>query len=143
VTAQASPTSRRHESVIRRYFDELFNEGRVQLAPELLAPDYVNHSAAPGLSPGGEGVVVVVQALRRAFPDLHYTIEEIVVGKGAVAARTAVTGTHHGDYFGLPPTGRAFRVSQITIERFRDDRIVADHRVTDELALMRRLGAVP
>jgi steroid delta-isomerase-like uncharacterized protein len=129
-------------AVIRRYFDELFNAGRVDIIDELLHPDYVNHSPAPELPPGRAGVAIVVRALRAAFPDLHYTIEDVVVGDDAVATRTRLTGTHRGDFFGVPPSGRTIAVSQMTIERFRDGKIVAHHRVTDELALLRQLGAI-
>jgi predicted ester cyclase len=129
--------------VIRRYFDELFSQGKLSLVDELLHEDYVNHSPSPGLPPGREGVRVVVAALRAAFPDLDYTIEELVVAPDRVAARTTMRGTHRGDFFGIAPTGRAVEVSQITIERFLGDRIVAHHRVTDELSLLRQLGALP
>jgi len=61
----------------------------------------------------------------------------------AVAARTTMTGTHEGDLFGLPPTGRRVRVAQHTIERFRDGRIVAHHRLTDDLSMLRQLGVLP
>ena len=128
---------------IRRYFDELFNQGRTELVTELLHPAYVNHSpGSPELPRGRTGVVLVVQALRAAFPDLHYTIDDLVVGEDAVAARTTLRGTHRGDFFGLAATGRSVTVTQMTIERFRDGQIVAHHRVTDELTLLRQLGAV-
>jgi steroid delta-isomerase-like uncharacterized protein len=87
-------------------------------------------------------VKIVVAAMRAAFPDLHYTIEDLVVGSDAVAARTTVRGTHRGDFFGIPPSGRSFEVQQMTIERFQDGLIVAHHRVTDELAWMRQLGVI-
>ena len=127
------------EVVIRRYFGELFDHGKLDLVDELLHPDYVNHSASPGLPPGREGVRVVVAALRTAFPDLTYTIEDLVVGPDAVAARTTMRGTHRGDFFGMAPTGRSFEVAQMTIERFRDGQIIAHHRITDEAALTRQL----
>ena len=127
------------EIVICCYFGELFNEGRVALIDELLHPDYVNHSPSPGVPAGRAGLRVVVPALRAAFPDLTYTIEDLVVGEDAVATRTTMRGTHRGDFFGLAPTGRTFAVPQMTIERFAGDRIVAHHRVTDEAALMRQL----
>ena len=130
--------------VIERYFAELFNWGRVELVEELLAPDYVNHS--PGsldLPRGREGVRLVVQALRTAFPDLHYTIDGLVVGADAVAVRATMTGTQRGDLFGLPATGKAVRVAQMTFETFRGDQIVAHHRLTDDLTLMRQLGVLP
>lgn len=132
-----------NERTIRRYFGELFNEGRVELVPELLAEDYVNLSPGwPGLPAGRDGVVLVVQAMRAAFPDLHYDIDDLVVSEDAVATHTAVTGTHLGEFAGLPPTGRTFRIRQITIERFRDGRIVEHRRVTEELSLLRQLGAI-
>ncbi|MFO0669974.1 MAG: ester cyclase [Polyangiaceae bacterium] len=129
------------EDVIRRYFGELFGEGRLALVDELLHPDYVNHSPSPGLPPGRVGVRVVVAALRSAFPDLSYAIEDLVIGADAVATRTVMRGTHRGDFFGLPPTGRTIAVPQMTIERFAEGRIVAHHRLTDEASLMRQLSS--
>lgn len=129
--------------IIHRYFHELFNHGRLDLVDELLHPEYVNHSpGSPDLPRGREGVKIVVAAMRAAFPDLTYAIEDLVVGPDAVAVRTTMRGTHRGDFFGLPPTGRAFETRQMTIEHFRDGRIVAHHRITDELSLLRQLGAV-
>lgn len=137
-------SARLKSEVIRRYYDELFNQGRVELVDELLAADYVNHStSSPLQARGRDGVAAVVRDLRRAFPDLHYTIEEMVISDDAAAIRTTLTGTNDGDFFGLPPTGRRIRVSQITMERFRGDRIVAHHRLTDDLTLLRQLGALP
>jgi steroid delta-isomerase-like uncharacterized protein len=131
-------------TVIRRYFDELFNAGNVELVDELLHPDYVNHSTGhPDQPRTREAVKGVILALRRAFPDLHYAIEDMVIGDDAVAVRTTMSGTHLGDFFGLPPTGKPIRVTQFTIERFADDRIVAHHRLTDELTFFRQLGVVP
>lgn len=131
------------ERTIERYFSELFNQGRLDLVDELLHPEYVNHSpGSPDLPRGRDGVKVVVRALRAAFPDLAYTVEDVVVGPDAVAVRTTMRGTHLGDFFGLPASGRAFAVQQITIEHFREGRIVAHHRVTDEASLLRQLGAI-
>jgi steroid delta-isomerase-like uncharacterized protein len=131
------------QDTLKRYFYELFNRGKVELVPELLHPEYVNGSpGSPDLPRGREGVAVVVQALRRAFPDLSYTIEDMVVGADAVAVRATLRGTHRGDFFGLPATGKSIEVSQMTIEHFRDGKIVQHHRVTDELALQRQLGVI-
>jgi steroid delta-isomerase-like uncharacterized protein len=128
-------------SVIYRYFSELFNQGRVELVPELLHPDYRNHSpGSPELPCGREGVGIVVQALRRGLPDLHYQIDDLVVGQDSVAVRTTMTGTHLGDLFGMPATSRSLRVMQMTFERFREGRIIAHHRLTDDLSMLRQLG---
>jgi len=130
--------------VIRRYFAELFNEGRVELVPELLDPDYVNHSPGlPDLPRGRDGVGIVVQALRRGMPDLRYCIDDMVVGNDAVAVRATLTGTHRGDLFGMAATGRRIEVKQMTFERFRDGRIILHHRLTDDLSMLRQLGVLP
>lgn len=129
------------KSVIERYFGELFNEGKVELVSSLLHPNYVNRSpGSPDLPTGRDGVPIVVKALRAAFPDLHYTIEGLVIGEDAVAVRCRMRGTHEGALFGTPPTHRAIDVMQMTIERFEGDQIIEHHRLTDEMAMMRQLG---
>ena len=126
---------------VTRYFRDLWTGGDESLIDTLLHPDYVNHSpGSPTMSTEREGVRWVLRALRTAFPDLRYEIEDMVIGDDAVAVRTAMSGTHRGDFFGLPATHRSFRVAQMNIEHFRDGRIVAHHRVTDMAELMRQLG---
>ena len=130
--------------LIRRYFEELWNRGRVELIPELLAESYVNHSpGTPDMPRDRSGVAGIVRAMRAAFPDLHYRIEQIVADDHAVTVRLDVTGTHTGDFFGVAPSRKSFRVAQINIERFENGKIVAHHRVTDELSLLRQIGALP
>jgi steroid delta-isomerase-like uncharacterized protein len=130
-------------TLARRYFEEVWNRGRVDVLDELLAPEYVNHTPSFGNPPPGpDGLKPIVLAMRRAFPDLHFTIEDVVVTPQAVAIRTTMTGTHEGDLFGIPPTHRRVKVTQIQIERVRGGRIVEHWRVTDELTLMRQLGVV-
>lgn len=127
--------------VIERYYAELFNEGRIELVDELLHPDYVNHSPGwPELPRGPEGVGMVVKAMRAAFPDLHYTIEDIIEADGVIAVRTRGTGTQRGEFLGRPASGKAFDVQQIAIERFEAGKIVAHYRVTDELGMQQQLG---
>jgi steroid delta-isomerase-like uncharacterized protein len=144
VSCELARTSRMSDpklAVVRRYFEELFNRGKLELIDELLHPRYVNHAPSPGIPPGREGLRVVVPALRAAFPDLTYAIDDLVVGEHSVATRTTLSGTHLGDFFGLAASGRCFSVQQMTIERFEAGRIIAHHRVTDEASLLRQLTA--
>lgn len=69
-------------------------------------------------------------------------LDELVEGEDAIAVRVTMRGTHRGDFFGIPPTGKAFVVTQMNLERFRDGRIVEHWRNTDELGLLRQLGLV-
>jgi steroid delta-isomerase-like uncharacterized protein len=140
---QPVPPEKRHDghTLARRYFEEVWNQGKVEVLDELLSPDYVNHTPSAGNPPAGpDGLKPIVLAIRRAFPDLHYTIEDVIVAADVVVIRTTMTGTHEGALFGIPPTHRKVKVMQIQIERVRDGRIIEHWRVTDELTLMRQLG---
>lgn len=139
----AASATQHNEKLVRRYFEEVWNGGRVDVLDGLLAPEYVNHTpSTPNPPPGPAGLKPIVQAIRAAFPDLHYRVEDVVATSGAVVARVVMTGTHRGDLFGVPPTGRRISVNQINIERVHNGRIVEHWRVTDELTLMRQLGVV-
>jgi steroid delta-isomerase-like uncharacterized protein len=132
------------EQAVRRYFGDVWNAGRLEVLDELLTADYVNHTpSTPNPAPGPAGLKPIVAAIRSAFPDLHYSIEDILVDGDEVAARVRVRGTHQGPLFGLPASGKVVDVPQINIEHFAGGRIREHWRVTDELTLMRQLGAVP
>ena len=106
----------RVRAVLVRYYEEIWNQGRLEVCDELIAPDYMNHSAPlPGLPAGPEGLKQTVAAVRRAFPDLHYTIEDIVLGGEKVALR----GTHRREFLGMAPTGRTIEVQELQIEHLR------------------------
>jgi steroid delta-isomerase-like uncharacterized protein len=141
----ASPAQAQdRRTLARRYFEEVWNQGKVDVLDELLAPDYINHTPSVGRPPKGpDGLKPIVLAIRRAFPDLHFTIEDVIATPGTVVIRTTMTGTHEGDLFGIPPTRRKVSVMQLQVERIKDGRIVEHWRVTDELSLMRQLGVVP
>lgn len=144
LTASAADSIANNEQVARRYFEEVWNRGNVAALDELLAPNYVNHTpSTPDPPRGPEGLESIVLAIRRAFPDLHYEIKDVIATKDAVVIRVVMTGTHRGDLFGLAPTGCRVQVDQINIERIRDGRIVEHWRVTDELKLMRQLNTAP
>ena len=145
VWAPASDDAVMHpnERTITRYFEDVWNQGRLEVLDELLAPDYVNHSSSlPDTPPGPDGVKPIVAAMRAAFPDLHYTIDQLLVADDGVAARVTLSGTHLGDFFGIPATGRAFTTTQMNLERMRDGLICEHWRNTDELDLLRQLGVI-
>jgi steroid delta-isomerase-like uncharacterized protein len=132
-----------NKEIIRRYFGDVWNRGNLDELDQLLDANYINHTpSTPDPPPGPAGLKPIVRALRSAFPDLHFEIKDIVATEDSVVARVVMTGTHRGDLFGLPPTGRRIEVNQINIEHIRDGRIAEHWRVTDELTLMKQLGFV-
>lgn len=137
-------SAQQSRQLIFRYFDEVWNQGRLEVLDEIIASDYVNHSpSVPNPRPGPDDLKPIVRAMRAGIPDLHYQILDTVVTADKVAIHLRVTGTHSGDLFGMAPTGRAIDVRQMQIEWIQNGRIWQHWRVTDELALMRQLGVVP
>ena len=131
-------------AVMVRYYEEIWNQGRLEVCDELIAPYYVNHSAPwPGLPPGPAGLKQVVAAVRRAFPDLQYTIEDMVLGGEKAALRTTMRGTHRGEFVGTALTGRRVEVQELQIEHLRDGQIFAHWHLIDEPGLRRQLGLLP
>ena len=132
-----------NEALGRRYFEQVWNQGRLDVLDELLAPTYVNHTpSVPNPMPGPAGLKPIVRAIRHAFPDLHYEIKDVIATDTAVVMRVVMTGTQSGELFGLPASGKRISVDQINIEHIENGRIVEHWRVTDELSLMRQLDAL-
>jgi len=130
-----------HEHLIRRYFEEVWNQGKLDVLDEIIDPHYINHNPGmPNPIQGPEGLKPIVAGIRKAFPDLKYVIENMVISDFQVAVHTTMHGTHCGDLFGLAATNKVVKVSQMQVERIRDNKIVEHWRVTDELALFRQLG---
>lgn len=130
-----------NERLIRIYFEEVWNKGRLEVLDDIVAPDYVNHSpGVPNPIPGPEGLKPIVKAMREGFPDLHYTIEDIVVAAEKVAVRVTMRGTNTGPFFGAAPTGRKVVVGQMQIEWIKDGKISQHWRRTDDVTLGWQLG---
>jgi steroid delta-isomerase-like uncharacterized protein len=92
---------------------------------------------------GLQGVKNVFATLHAAFPDLHISLEDLIADGDKVVTRERITGTHRGNYMGVPATGKQVAYNEIVIARFADGRIVESWGVVDVLSLMRQLGAIP
>ena len=110
---------------------------------ELVAPDLLFHAPVPTGLTGAEALKRVWEVLLRAFPDIHVAVEETISEGDKIVVRNTVTGTHRGEYQGVPPTGKTVTYSEIFIFRFAGGRIVEVRGVVDVLSLLRQLGAFP
>jgi len=132
-----------NKAVVRRFWG-VWEEGNIGLVDELVAPDYVNHSPGiPDQPEGPEGIKAVVNMFRGGMPDLRVVIDEVIAEGDRVAVRYTIEGTHEGELFGVPPTGRRVSIESITVERVSEGKIREHWRVTDTLGMMRQLGAIP
>ncbi|WP_211092526.1 ester cyclase [Chitinophaga varians] len=139
-----SSSAEQNKNIVRRYFGEAWDQGKLEALDSLLAPQYINHTpSTPDPPRGPGGLKPIIAAFRRAFPDLHFEIKDLIASDSIVVARVVMTGTQQDSLFQLPPTGKKMAVNQINIEKIVHGRIVEHWRVTDELSLMRQLGFVP
>ena len=132
-----------HAATIRRLY-ELISAGDIDGFGELVADDFVEHEESPGLEPTKEGVKQFFHMYRAAFPDLRMEAQDILVSGDKAVARVRATGTHQGEFLGMPATGKSVDVQLIDIIRFGDDGLAHEHwGVFDALAMMQQLGAIP
>jgi steroid delta-isomerase-like uncharacterized protein len=108
---------------------------------ELVEPDALVRTPLPTEETGAGLLKEVFARLHRAFPDLQITIEDLIAEGDKVVARDTVTGTHQGEYMGLPPTGKSITYNEIFIVRLADGRITETWGVVDVLSQMQQLGA--
>lgn len=129
------------KAITRRLFDEVFNHGRLDLIDELVAEDAVEHEALPIAT--GEmrtDLRMWLTELRRAFPDYHVELQDLIAEDDRVVARERITGTNVGPLLGIPPTGRRICVDGIDIVRVNDGRIVEHWGMADGQTMARQLG---
>jgi steroid delta-isomerase-like uncharacterized protein len=132
----------KEKSIVRRLVEEAQGKGNLAVVDELLADDFVDHSAMPGLPPTRDGVRILFGALRAAFPDLDVTIHEQIGEGEKVVTRKTFSGTHRGAFMGAEPTGNRVTFEVIDILTVRDDKI-HEHRLQfDQLSLLKQLGAL-
>jgi len=126
----------KNKAIIRRYY-EAANKHNVELADEFVAPDFVDYT---NKIEGLESLKQFGNRFFKGFPDLHWTIEDIVAEEDKVWVRTTVTGTHRGEYIGVPPTGKDVTIRCVDIWRIVDGKIVEAWAVDDLLDFYKKIG---
>jgi len=115
-----------HTASIRRLYD-LINAGDIAGFGRQLADDFIEHNELPGIPPTKAGVVQYFQMLIGAFPDFQMEVEDVIASGDKAVARLQVTGTHKGEFMGIPATGKSVSVNLIDITRFGDDGLAREH----------------
>lgn len=131
-----------NKEIVRRFFEEGPSKGNLNVADELLSPDFILHVPLPS-SPGIEGINEVITACRAAFEHLNVTIEDMVADGNNVAARFTARGIHKGNFMGLPATGKPITMTGIEIFRIKDGKIAELWGEANLLGLMQQLGIIP
>lgn len=135
-------TPEENKALMRRFIQEVWNEGRLEVADEIFHP-LATSPSAPQLPTGGEGVKLVARAFRSAFPDYWMRIDFLVAEGDLVCGRFTQGGTHQGELMGLPATGRTAEWTELGVLRFRGGRVVESWYQANMLGLMAQLGPAP
>ena len=133
-----------NKAVIRRYFDEIVNQGKMELYSEFMAENVLGYDATdPEPKVGFENVKQVMILFHTAFPDLQCPLYDILAEGDKVVVRWGLRGTHRDLFMGVPASGKKVDVSGIIIYRLENHKIIEYWGRFDTLGLMKQVGAVP
>lgn len=132
-----------NKAIVRRIYEELWDGRNLRVADELIAEGGLNYDTGLTAHPfGPEEMKGTVRMVTAAFPDNRHEVQDVFAEGDQVMARVKLTGTHEGEFMGIPPTGRRIEVNEIHVYRLRDGKAV-EHRVgRDDLGAMRQLGVI-
>ncbi len=124
-------------------FGEAVNSGNFEVFKEVTDQGVIDHDPAPDQGPGPQGFIDFFTKFRSAFPDLAVSVEHEVKDEDNIAIAYTVTGTHRGDFMGVPATGKRIKARGMQIARFENGKIVERWGSSDELGILKQIGAAP
>ena len=136
-----TPEANKH---VMHRFVEFINSASEKLAEELISPDAVFH--VPGRAEpvrGPAGYLEIIGMMRGGFPDIQWTLEEMIAEGDMLAARFTMRGTHRGTFFGVSPTAKPIEVQAMNFYRLSGGKFVEERGQPDLLSLLQQIGAVP
>jgi steroid delta-isomerase-like uncharacterized protein len=134
--------SAENEAVVRRFYEQMNNERKNDLAPELFTDSHVMHDPQAPAEIGPQGMADLVSVYQKGV-DGHWAIEELFSAGDRVVVRWTGSGTHIGEINGIPPTGKKINVDAISIHRLEGGKIAESWEVWDTLGFLQQLGVVP
>jgi steroid delta-isomerase-like uncharacterized protein len=131
-----------NKATVRRYYEEVKNQGNLALLEELATPDYVEHNPIPGQEQGLAGLRQRAEMMARAFR-VDITVEDMIAAGDRVVVRFTNHVLHQGTFMGLPATGKSATVQGIAVHSLQDSRIAERWILVDNFSLLMQLGAFP
>lgn len=136
--------SQQNKQIDRRLIEEVWNRGNFAIVDEIIASDFLGHTAMPvEEAHGREGYKRFFAGLRSAFPDLQVAVEDQIAEGDRVATRWTARGTHRGEFLGIQPTGARGAIAGVTIDRIANGKVVECWISADYLGTMQSLGVLP
>ena len=129
-----------NKELVRRWVEEVWNGRDIDAVDRFVTVDYTRYDPSGPAIHGPEGERQLVEMYISAFPDLHFTIEDMVAEGDKIATRKTATGTHQGELLGMPPTGSSIRVTTMEIYRMEAGKIAEQWVLVDNLGMLQQLG---
>jgi steroid delta-isomerase-like uncharacterized protein len=128
---------------VREFIDRVLTAGEIDATGDYFRDDVVEEVPFPGQGPGLQGLKETLTRIRHAFPDSKWSVEEQIAEGDKVLTRFTWSGTHQGEFLGIPATNRHVQVWGMVIDRFEDGKVKSTRILLDTLSMMQQLGVVP
>ena len=128
--------------LVRRYLEEIWNNGNLTVVDEIIAEDFIFHRPVGDLK-GPGALKQYVGAFHKAFPDIHFTLDNQIAEQDEIVTVWTMTGTHKDEIMGITATNKSIRLSGVSITRCAGGKVTENTTYWDRLALMQQLGVIP
>jgi steroid delta-isomerase-like uncharacterized protein len=135
-------TIEENKALVRRFVEEIFEQGRAEAVDELLADDFASHTW-PSTGDGKADLKRAIDRVSGALDDVRFAVEDLIAEDDRVAARLTASAKQVGEFVGIPPSDRSYTIGEIHIFRIRDGKMVEHWHQHDRMGMMRQLGALP
>ncbi len=127
---------------LQKKMGEAINTGNLDALREIIAPNITEHDPAPNQGKGPDGYITMFTDMRTAFPDIKVDVESMVADEEQVAMAYTMSGTHKGNFLGIPATGKKIKARGVQIAKFKDGKMVERWGSSDELGILKQIGGV-
>jgi steroid delta-isomerase-like uncharacterized protein len=136
-------TLEENKDFMNHFLEEVINNKNLNAAEDIVSAEFIEHVPFPGQGPGREGLKFVLSSMFTGFPDMKWTVQEQIAEGEKVVTRFTWTGTHKGEFLGIPPTNKTVEVWGVVIDVVRN-RLFSESRILmDNIGLLQQLGVMP
>lgn len=136
-------TLEENKKIINYFIEEIINRKNLNAADVIVSEDFIEHLPFPGQGPGREGLKFALNSMFTGFPDMHWTVQEQIAEGEKVVTRFTWTGTHQGEFMGIPPTNKSVEVWGVVIDVVRNNLFSESRIIMDSIGLLQQLGVMP